>query len=150
MRYRDDFTYYYFDQEELRSAPSAMSVPEYVEDFANIHDAVGYVQKLGCLGQSQHVVKNEFHQLCLKVLKVAVNQYGETFPVLLRGTQSDRPDSDHKILFGTTNTKVAAFYGDIREYRNVRGLRTRSIAESVVSDGLEEMDEEIIFFSAER
>lgn len=147
MLYTNDFTYYYFDSEgNLQTAPSAMSVPEEVEDFCKIHDAIGYVQKLGCAGMSQHSIRNDYHKLCLSVLKIAVEKYGETFPVLLRGVRSDRPDSDHMILFGTTDRAIAEFYGKVGEYRHVKGLKTRSVAESVVTGEVDQMDEEIIFF----
>lgn len=143
----EDFTYYYYGKDgELKTAPTPMSVPEEIEDYANANDAVSLVQKLGCIGRSHHSISSEYHRLCLDVLKIAVEKHGEVFPMLLRGTRSDRPDTDHKILFGTTNKEVAQFYGEIREYQNIRGLKTRSTMKSVISDDLTEMDEEIIFF----
>lgn len=146
--YRDDFTYYYYRDSQLVAAQSLSDVPEDVEDYCKISEAVAFVQKIGCAGRSQHDIKTEYHQLCLDVLKIAVEKYGEVFPVLLRGTRSNRPEAEHKILFGTTQREVAEFYGEVREYKYVKGLRTASLMLSVVSGEYDQMDEEVIFFPA--
>lgn len=144
--YQNDFTYYYYQSGSIQAAAKCSEVPEDVESFVKIQNAVSFVQKLGCAGISQHKVNEEHHALCLDVLRIAVEKYGEVFPVLLRGVRSQRPDCDHKILFGTTDYSVAAEYGEVKEYRNVKGLRTRSTALSVVTGDYDQMDEEIIFF----
>jgi hypothetical protein len=145
--HRDDFTYYYYQGGQIVEASALCDVPEDIEDYCKISDAVSFVQKIGCAGRSQHNVKTEYHRLCLDVLKIAVQKHGEVFPVLLRGTRSTRPDADHQILFGTTDKTVAEFYGQVREYRNIKGLRTRSMAVSVATDDYGQCDEEVIFFA---
>jgi len=149
--------YYYKESGEIATAPSAMSIPEEIEVFAKLSDAVRFVQKLGCVGTSQHIIKEgekgEFHRLCLEVLKRNVREIGEVFSLVLRGVRpSSYPDAEHKILFGSTDRKVAEFYGEIREYRNIKGLKVFSLMRSVnyEENGDEsEMDEEIIFFPEE-
>lgn len=149
MQWRDDFTYYYYDAEGQFTASSLSKVPDEIEDFANIFNAVGFVQKLGCIGASQHKVRSQYHQLCLDVLKIAVEKYGEIIPVAFRGIRSRRTDDESLILFASTEKAVAEFYaidGDIREYHNIRGLRVNSQTKSVISEGWDLQDEEIIFF----
>jgi glycine cleavage system pyridoxal-binding protein P len=145
--YRDDFRQFWLEGDVLQSAPSAAAVPdEAFDDACTIGEAVSFVQRLGCAGRSQHIIKDNYHATALAVLRMAVEQYGEDFPELLRGTRSNRSDSDHKILFGTTDRAVAEQYGIVRAYRNVRGLRTSSLVLSVVTDDYGQQDEEIIFF----
>lgn len=143
----NDFTNYWLEGETLVGAPSSQVPHDKLDDACTIAEAISFVQRLGCAGRSQHIVKNEYHKNCLAVLKMAVEKYGETFPVLLRGTRSNRPDAEHKILFGTTDRNVAEFYGDVKEYRNIKGLRTKSLVLSVVTDSYAQSDEEIIFFA---
>ena len=137
--------YFYFKNNQLKTVNACSEVPE-DEDFAKIDDAVSYVQHLGCAGFSQHKIKSEYHRLCLEVLKWAVENIGETFPEILRGSRSDRPDKDYLILFGTTDRSVAEFYGKVRVYRNIKGLKTASTAKSVKTGDWTYADEEIIFF----
>lgn len=145
--YRDDFTYYWLDLDgQLQSAAKPSLVPdEYFNNCCQVTEAIRYVQKLGCTGKSQHTVNTEYHRCALEVLKLAVQKYGEEFETVLRGVRDNRPDTDHKILFGTTNPEVARFYGEIRKYKNIRGLLTYSISLSVTDDEYS-CDEEIIFF----
>ena len=146
--YREDFRQFWMEGDQLMSANKASQVPDEVfDDACTISEAVSFVQRLGCVGRSQHVVKSAYHATVLAVLRFAVQQYGEDFPELLRGTRSDRPAAEHKILFGTTDYAVAEQYGTVRTYRNVRGLRTTSLVLSVVSDDYAQQDEEIIFFA---
>lgn len=147
MDFANDFTNYWLEGECLKGAPASQVPDECFDDACKISEAVGFVQKLGCAGRSQHVVSSEYHRCCLAVLRMAVEKYGETFPVLLRGTRSSRPDAEHQILFGTTDKTVAEFYGQVREYRNIKGLRTRSVALSVATDDYSQCDEEVIFFA---
>jgi hypothetical protein len=85
--------------------------------------------------------------LNLDVLRIAVKKYGQRFDLIYRGVRSNRPDCEYKIMFGSTDIKVASFYGTIKEYRNIFGLRTTStIAKSVVTNDYDKIDEEIIFF----
>lgn len=143
-----DTRQYWLEGGSLMSATKASEVPGHAwNDACTIFEAISFVQRLGCSGRSQHIVKDGYHATCLAVLKMAVERYGQDFPVLLRGTRSARPDSEHKILFGTTDRAVAEFYGTVREYRNIRGLRTSSMVLSVVSDDYSRTDEEIIFFA---
>jgi hypothetical protein len=142
-----DTRQFWLEDGSLQWAASPSGVPDEVwDDACTIYEAISFVQRLGCSGRSQHQIKSKYHETCLAVLRMAVQEYGEVFPVLLRGTRSSRPDSEHRILFGTTNPAVASFYGEIREYRNVCGLRTKSLVLSVVSGDYSQADEEIIFF----
>lgn len=149
----NEFSYFYFDKGadtkgSLKIVDKCSQVPDEIEDFCKLDDAIALVQKLGCCGICQHQIKDEYHQLCLTVLAKAVDNIGETFPLVLRGVRSKRPDSDYKILFGTRDQQVAAFYGEtIKEYHNVRGVRVKcSRAKSVKTDDWDEQDDEIIFF----
>ena len=142
-----DTRQFWIENGALQWVTTPSAVPdEFWDDACTIAEAISFVQRLGCSGQSQHKIKSAYHATCLAVLQMAVQEYGEIFPVLLRGARSARPDAEHKILFGTTNPAVAEFYGDIREYRNVRGLRTKSLVLSVVTADYSQADEEIIFF----
>lgn len=148
MNYQNDFTYYFFDDNSnLVGLPSKEVPDKYFEDACTIQHAVSYVQKLGCCGMSQHVIRSTYHKTVLAVLKMAVDEYGEVFPTLYRGVRNDNySDSDHLILFGSTDFSVAENYGKVVEYSNIKGLRTTSWAKSVVTDSYEESDEEVIFF----
>jgi hypothetical protein len=142
---------FYFDGEILKVVQEVSEVPEEVEDWTSLGDAIGYVQHLGCAGFSQHKIKSEYHHLCLEVLRWAVENIGETFPEVLRGVRGNRPEQDHLILFGTTDREIAKFYakdGNIKVYKNVKGLRTVSTMKSVkTGNWADQGDEEIIFFS---
>ena len=141
---------FYLDKNEvLKTAQAVSEVPEDVEDWTSVSDAVSYVQHLGCAGFSQHKIKSDYHKLCLAVLRWAVENIGEVFPEVLRGVRSQRSDQDSLILFGTTDKKVAEFYAKdgIKVYRNIKGLRIMSTMKSVKTDDwADQGDEEIIFF----
>ena len=143
-QYLNDFTRYFFKEGILESAPSVSGVPEEVEDFVSIAEAVSTLQMYGCWGRSIQSAKEEMHCLCIEVLRLAVEKYGEVIPTIYRGSSGKLALSDHKILYGSTNKKIAEFYGEVREFKAVKGLRTYSTKESVIS--CKEMDEEIIFF----
>lgn len=141
---------FYFDGDNLKTAQSVSEVPEEVEDWVSIGEAVSYVQHLGCAGFSQHRIKSDYHKLCLAVLRLSVEKFGEVFPEVLRGVRSNRPEQESLILFGTTDREVANFYakdGNIKVYKNIKGLRTNSTMKSVKTDDwADQGDEEIIFF----
>lgn len=143
-QYINDFTRYFFKKGILESAPSVSGVPEEVENFVSIAEAISTLQMYGCWGKSIQSAKEEMHCLCLDVLRLAVEKYGEVIPIVYRGCNGSLPLSDHKILYGSTNKKVAQFYGEVSEFKAVKGLRTYSTKESVIS--CKAMDEEIIFF----
>ena len=141
--------YFYFENDNLRIVDACSEVPEDVEEFAKLSDAVSYVQHLGCAGFSQHKIRNEYHKLNLLALRWAVENIGEVFPEVLRGVRSQRSDQDSQILFGTTDKEVAEFYakdGNVKVYKNIKGLRTMSTMKSAKTDDWAEGDEEIIFF----
>lgn len=144
--YFDDSRYFYMQGEELTCAQSCSGVPDDVEDYARIMDAVNEVQSRGSWGLSQHKVEGSYHELCLKVLHLAVQLYGEEFPILYRGSRSKRPDSEYKIMFASPEKEVARFYGEVKEYRNIFGLKTHSNLKSVKSGDWSEIDIEVIFF----
>lgn len=142
-----EFSYFYIENDHLMMVDSCSEVPEKIEDFCKLHEAFAYVQKIGCCGWSQHRIRNNFHHLSLTVLRWAVQNLGEAYPKVYRGTRSERPDSEHLILFGTRNLAVAKFYGNnVKVYENVRGIISLSQAKSVLTDDYTESDEEIIFF----
>jgi hypothetical protein len=142
--------YFYFENENLKIANFCSEVPEDVEEFTKLSDAVSYVQHLGCAGFSQHKIRNKYHELNLLALRWAVENIGETFPELLRGVRSQRSEQESLILFGTTDREVAEFYakdGNVKVYKNIKGLRTTSTMKSVKTDDwADQGDEEIIFF----
>lgn len=146
LRWQEDFTYWFFEGEELMEASTLSQVPEWVEDYANIWDAVSFFQKCGCVGRSAHQVETEFHRLCLAVLEQALSRYGERLQVF-RGSQSEGlPLELHELLYGATNYDVAAWYGPVSTF-DVFGLRTYSSGASVLEPGdLSSFDEEVIFF----
>lgn len=141
---------FYLDGEVLKVTHAVSEVPEEIEDWASVGEAVSYVQHLGCAGFSQHKIKSDYHKLCLAVLKWAVENIGEVFPEVLRGVRSQRSEQESLILFGTTDKEVAKFYakdGNIKAYKNVKGLKTMSTMKSVKNDDwADQGDEEIIFF----
>jgi hypothetical protein len=144
--YKDNFTNYYLAGNTLKSG-SVNEIPdEYFEDACTIQEAVRFVQQLGCQGRSQHVVRSKYHQCVLAVLQMAVEKYGEIFPVVLRGCFGNLPLKQHLILFGTTDRTVAEFYGEVQEFKFVKGLKVKSLVKSVVTDEYDYDDEEIIFF----
>lgn len=143
--------YFYFEAKSLRVVNTCSEVPEEVKQFTKLTDAVSYVQHLGCAGFSQHKIRNEFHKLNLLALRWAVENIGEVFPEVLRGVRSQRSEQESLILFGTTDKEVAEFYakdGNIKVYKNVKGLKTISTMKSVKNDDWADNqgDEEIIFF----
>lgn len=144
-----EFSYFYFEDNILKIADSCSEVPdgEGVE-FCKLGDAIHHIQHRGCCGRSQHIIQSDYHRLCLEVLRWAVKNRGELFPLVYRGYRSSRPDSEYKILFGSRDKEVAAFYGPtIKEYRNIRGILAKSsIAKSVKTNSWHETDDEIIFF----
>ncbi|MBW4677681.1 MAG: hypothetical protein KME52_27880 [Desmonostoc geniculatum HA4340-LM1] len=140
--------YFYKEGSCLHIVQGCSAVPENVEEFCKLEDAIGHVQWLGCARQSQHVIRNEYHALVLEVLAWSIENQGELFPEIYRGVRSLRPDTEYKILFGTRDIEVAKFYGDtIKTYANIRGIKVRiSTAKSVKTDSWDETDDEIIFF----
>lgn len=76
------------------------------------------------------------------VLKIGVEKYGEIVDVF-RGDNNPVALKNYKILYGSTNERIAAFYGSVLNYR-AKGLQTFSEKRSVFDDG--SFDEEIIFF----
>lgn len=149
IREQVEFNYFYFEGDTLKIVGRCSELPEDENlEFCKLDNAISYVQKLGCAGISQHSIRGEYHHLCLTVLRWAVDNLGETFPTILRGVRSERPDSDYKILFGTRDPEVAKFYGNkIKTYTNVRGLQAKAFTtKSVKSGDWGETDDEIIFF----
>jgi len=142
--WQNDFNYYYFDSGVLNSVPLS-DVPEEIEDYAKIGDAVAFVQKCGAVGWSQHTPRNQYHELCLEILKMAVKLYGVEHETLYRGVRSSRPDSDHKIMFASPSKTVAEWYGDVKEISNIKGLAYRSTLNRVIEDSVE-ADFEVLFF----
>ena len=145
LAYANDFTRYYYDQDDaLKTSPNVSGIPEEIENYFSILEAIRYLQKLGCWGKSLHSEDPEV-SLARQVLKIAVEKYGEVVEVF-RGHHGEFC-GECKILYGATDRNVAAFYGPIIESRIVKGLRTLSTAESVVNpEDVSAMDEEIIFF----
>lgn len=144
-----EFSYFYFEGGTLKAVDKCSQLPDDEDlEFCKLSDAVGYVQKLGCCGMKQHSIRSEYHRLCIEVLRWAVKNTGQVFPVVFRGVRSNRAESEHMILFGTRDKAVAAFYGStLKEYRNVRGILVRtSHVKSVKTDDWSESDDEIIFF----
>jgi hypothetical protein len=144
--YRDDFTYYYYYQGKLKIANKVSDIPEHIEEFTTITEAVSWLQRCGCAGISIHNEQRESIKLGIEVLKIAVYKYGQIFEKVYRGVRSSRPESEYKILYGSDKLEIAKKYGDVVEYKNVRGLLTNSWAKSVISEDIAEMDTEIIFF----
>ena len=144
MDFRDDFTRYYMQDGNLKTSETVSGIPEEIDDFFSIWEAVGYFQKLGCWGKSLHS-DDPTLLLALEVLKIAIDRYGEEIAVF-RGHHGEFAPSHCKVLFGAVDRAVAAFYGPIVEQRTVRGLRTFSTAKSVLTDDMNVMDEEVIFF----
>lgn len=147
-QWQSDTAYYALVNGELVRYESCSEVPDELFEAGlglKISDAVSDVQKRGCQMKSLHVVDSVYYANVLAVLKMAVDKYGETFPVLYRGiAEGSTPDSQRLIFFGTTQREVAEFYGDVQVMKNVRGLKTLSLCESVT--GNDQMDEEVIFF----
>lgn len=144
--YKENFLNYYFVGDKLKSASVSEVPDEHFDNACTITEAISYVQKLGCLGRSQHIIHSEYHRCVLAVLKMAVKEYGEIFDVVYRGCSGTLPLNKHLILFATTDRAVAEFYGEVKEFRNIKGLRCFSSLKSVVTNNYFYDDEEIIFF----
>lgn len=145
--WQNDFRYWVLRNDDLVSFESASAVPDELwDDACTISEAVSHVQRIGCSGRCQHTIRNNYHATVLAVLQMAVKEYGQVFDVVYRGDSSARPDSDYRIMFATRDSAVAKFYGTVQERQNVRGLLTKSLVKSVVTDDYAQCDEEIIFF----
>ena len=156
--YWNDFTQYYFQDGELKSASSVADVPEDVDNFASIHSALGSLQDRGCWGLSNQDIEPktkrdrqrlEALQLDIAIIKIAIEKYGEILPVIYRGRNPEMtlPIAKHKVLFGSPNRAIAAWYGEVAEYHNVKALRYYSKKVSVIDpDNVDAMDEEVVFF----
>lgn len=143
LPYQNDFRYFYFVGEELVAAP-LKDVPMDVQDYWTISEAVRQLAHAGCCGMSF----NKFDarpsiRLAAAVVKVAIEEYGEMFPVLYRGLRDGSETSDRVVKYAATSRPVAEFYGRVVQLENVKGLRTRSMADSVVGDP--SGDEEVIY-----
>ncbi len=145
--------YFYFDNDgNLTYSEGADSVPQENWDKGEgvtISGAFRFVQKLGCVGWNQHKIRDRdnHHRCCLSTLRWAVKNVGEIIPVVYRGVQDDRPESDHQILFGSPDIKVAQFYGDtVKTYFNVKGFLSEGIGTSVVTGDYSYIDKEVVFF----
>lgn len=153
----DDFRYFFFENNIIKEASSLSLVPKEILDYSRIMDAVDYFQLLGMMGMpiqdKQPNLPNgkiyEYYDLYWEVLKIAYNQYKQTFPLLYRGYRKERPDSDYRIIYTTPSLDVAKFYGDnIKEYRNVDGLLTHGCGKSVVTGEWNEIDDEVLLIPA--
>ncbi len=96
--YKDNFLNYYLVGDTLKSASVSEIPDEYFENACTIQEAVRFVQQLGCQGRSQHVIHSEYHRCVLAVLRMAVEEYGEFFPAVLRGCSGSLPLEQHLIL----------------------------------------------------
>jgi hypothetical protein len=143
--WQNDFTYWYVENGALVEAGSLSEVPEDVECYGRIHDAVAFFPRLSMFRKSAHVVDSEDQALYLAIIAIAIERYGEDCHVF-RGSNGEWELSRHKILYGATSIDVAAHYGHIVEGLQVRGLRTHSPTNSVLTpDDDDSEDEEIIF-----
>ena len=143
-----EFDRFYFDADgNLVCSETISAIPEEVEVFWTVSEAARYMQQLGCWGKSLHVVKKEEHALALAVLRYAVEKQGEVFPIIYRGERNCGGFAleDHKILYGSTDFDIASAYGDVQVFRDVKAIKTKSLAMSIKDDGFD-CDEEIIFF----
>lgn len=156
--YWEDFTQYFFQDGELKSALSVADVPEDIENFANIHEALSSLQSRGCWGLSNQLdiepkiqrdrQRLEALQLDIAIIKIAIEKYGETLTVYRgRNPEMTLPIAKHKVLFASPDRAIAAWYGEVIEYHNVKALRYYSKKVSVVDpDNADAMDEEVVFF----
>lgn len=149
----DGLFYYYGEEGNIVSVDKPSEVPDGIDgncvSFWTIERAITWLNMKGCSQISQHNL-NRDDQLAIDVVKIGVEKYGEIFSALYRGIRSDRPEKKHKVLFATQGLDVAQFYGPrIKEYTDIRGLRTVSFAQSVLVENNDDdfsQDEEIIFF----
>lgn len=93
--YQEDLNYYFLKDGQLVGDKLQNISDEDFENALRISDAVGYVQKLGCIGATQHIIHNEEHSMALAVLRMAVEKYGEVFLVVLRGCSGSLPLDQH-------------------------------------------------------
>jgi hypothetical protein len=148
------FTYWYrYDDTEIVEVPSLCEVPDNEEIlFGNVYTLFDHFNHLGACGINPHIPNNPKNpflrttEFYLEILPLAIEKYGEIYPIIYRGIRSDRPDSDYRILFGSLDRDVAAWYGTIRKYRNIKGLHFQSSLKNVLTDDWEhEGDSEVIF-----
>ena len=152
---RYPFTYWHkkIDTDKILEASSLAEVPEDEDTlFANVYQIHRFLQHIGCAGISGHD-NNKFMQspdriFILEILPLAIEKYGEIYPIVYRGISGDLPDNRHRYLFGSLDKEVAECYGKVREYHNVKGLHFRSTVKSVKTEDWGEEDEgdsEVIF-----
>lgn len=143
MKYSDDFTrYYYAEDGTIQSCSLASEVPDEVDDYFTISEALSFLQRAGCWGFSFDAeTARPSVLLAAEIVKIAIEKYGEVFPVLYRGCDGPEP-SGRVIKYGSPIREVAEFYGKVKVLRNIKGLRHLGFAESVC--GLDR-DEEVLF-----
>jgi hypothetical protein len=145
MKYSDDFTRYYYQDGTIQSCQLASQVPDEVEECFTIAEAVSFLQKAGCWGYSFDAsTARPSVLLAAAIVEIAIEKYGEVFPVLYRGCTGPEP-SNRVIKYGSPDLKVAQFYGDVKVLTNVKGLRYLGFAESVCGN---ERDEEVLFLAS--
>ena len=138
------------NSKEILWASSISQIPEddniLITDVYQIHSLL---QGIGCCGLSGHdnnpLITGDWSVFALKVLPLAIEKHGEIFPVVYRGISGDLPDNQHRYLFGSLDKEVAAFYGEVQEYRNIKGLHFRSTVKSVKTGDYDDGDSEVIF-----
>jgi hypothetical protein len=145
MNYSDDFTrYYYAEDGTIQSCRLASQVPDEVDECFTIVEAVSFLQKAGCWGFSFDAeTARPSVLLAAEIVEIAIEKYGEVFPVLYRGCTGPEP-SNRVIKYGSPIREVAEFYGDVKVLTNVKGLRHLGFADSVCGG---DRDEEVLFLA---
>ena len=114
------------------------------------HEAVDILEHLGAIGQNVHTSTKPIHLLALKIIRKCIEDHGEVFPVLYRGTSSLRPINEYKLLYGSPNIDIARFYkgpdGYIQVFRDVLGFRVSTRLKSVITNDWSQIDENVMFF----
>lgn len=145
---------YWYQMPNTKEILWASSISEIPEDenilMCDVYQIHWLLQGIGCSGHSGHndnpLTTGDWSAFALKVLPLAIEKYGEIYPVVFRGISGNLPDNQHRYLFGSLDKEVAKYYGKIREYHNIKGLHFRSTVKSVkTGDWEDEGDSEVIF-----
>lgn len=139
-----EFSYFWFDSNGDLMITDLDKVPHDV-DFLNLYQAHRQIH-LASMQGNYHKSPKSLTLLAIAALRWAVSNHGEYFPMLYRGVRSSRPDSEYSILFATPDKEVAKFYGDVREYKNIKGIKFNSLLKSVVTEDYDHIDVEVVFF----
>jgi hypothetical protein len=133
LKYQEDRRHFYYQDDVLTSSNKISDIPDDVDDYWSMSDAVQHLAHSGCLGSDFSISgAKESLKLCAEVVKIAVAEYGENFSRLYRGSHNGINPTNRVVKYATPSQEVAEFYGAVTILENIKGLRTFSLREEVL------------------